>query len=79
MKLLKPVYTDLQSADADDWEAFCSWCGMAVRTAEQQTIHTQWHRAVGVVPMHVDSDEDPYGPGPGLQAPITVEDLQPPE
>jgi hypothetical protein len=76
MKMRKPLYMSVQST-ADEWEEFCSWCGCPVRTDEQKRIHDQWHRAVGVVPLNVPSGSDEKGPV--LQAPITVEDLQPGE
>lgn len=39
-------------------ETVCSWCGVNVPTKSQQIVHTNWHRAAGVVPLHTISQND---------------------
>jgi hypothetical protein len=58
MPCKQPVY---QRAEGELLEVstICSWCGVNVPTRAQQVIHTDWHRAVGVVPLHALSKSDP--------------------
>jgi hypothetical protein len=53
----QPVY--LNCVERVELDTMCSWCGVNVPTETQQTIHTTWHRAVGVVPLDAQSQDEP--------------------
>jgi hypothetical protein len=54
--MLKPKW--LKIVDEEETHTVCSWCGVNVPTAGQQTIHEQWHRAAGVMPLYAESVPD---------------------
>lgn len=53
----KPVYLKPDPAPEDE-ETVCSFCGVRVETLPQKRIHTDWHRAVGIVPINAVSMPD---------------------